>query len=123
MKNDKTKLIIWATVALVIGVIIGAFLIGPMTTTGEAKAALISKGSIVLPPTPTIKTFFQGDGDGIIVDLEPIIITIDKEEGFKVQTGTCYCDNGSSCPGSRTGNVIDCTCCPEKNKPTDLDAW
>ena len=38
MKNDKTKPIIWATVALVIGVIIGTFLIGPMITTGNATA-------------------------------------------------------------------------------------
>ena len=36
MKNEKTKLIIWALVALVIGVIIGAFLICP-TTIGDAK--------------------------------------------------------------------------------------
>ena len=43
MKNDKTKLIIWATVALVIGVIIGAFLIGPMTITGDAKAVAAEK--------------------------------------------------------------------------------
>lgn len=47
MKNDKTKLIIWATVALVIGVIIGAFLIGPMTTTGNAKAAIKEKSSLI----------------------------------------------------------------------------
>lgn len=36
MKNDKTKLIIWAVVALVIGVIIGTFLIAPAVT-GNAK--------------------------------------------------------------------------------------
>jgi hypothetical protein len=41
MKNDKTKLIIWATVALVIGVLIGTFLVAPATT-GEAKAAFNS---------------------------------------------------------------------------------
>jgi hypothetical protein len=40
MKNEKTKLIIWAVVALVIGVLIGAFLIGPMTTTGDATIGL-----------------------------------------------------------------------------------
>lgn len=40
MKNDKTNLIIWAVVALVIGVLIGIFLIGPMTTTGNAKKAI-----------------------------------------------------------------------------------
>lgn len=39
MKNDKTKLIIWAVVALVIGVVIGTFLVAPATT-GNAKAAL-----------------------------------------------------------------------------------
>ena len=39
MKNDKTKLIIWATVALVIGVVIGTFLVAPATT-GEAKKSL-----------------------------------------------------------------------------------
>ena len=39
MKNEKTNLIIWAVVALVIGVIIGTFLIAPATT-GNAKAAL-----------------------------------------------------------------------------------
>lgn len=37
MKNEKTKLIMWVVIALVIGVIIGAFLVAPMTTTGDAK--------------------------------------------------------------------------------------
>jgi uncharacterized protein YneF (UPF0154 family) len=46
MKNDKTNLIIWATVALVIGVVIGTFLIAPATT-GDAKAALKEKPQLV----------------------------------------------------------------------------
>ena len=39
MKNEKTNLIIWAVVALVIGVLIGTFLIAP-TTTGNAKGVM-----------------------------------------------------------------------------------
>ena len=46
MKNDKTNLIIWATVALVIGIVVGAFLIGPMTTTGNAKAVMIDNAVV-----------------------------------------------------------------------------
>ena len=42
MKNEKTKLIIWAVVALVIGVIIGTFLIAPATT-GNANKLLSNK--------------------------------------------------------------------------------
>ena len=41
-KENKSKLIIWAAVALVIGVIIG-LLITNITTTGEAKSGLKSK--------------------------------------------------------------------------------
>ena len=45
MKNEKTNLIIWAVVALVIGVIIGTFLIAPVTN-GQAKAALTPIGIV-----------------------------------------------------------------------------
>ncbi len=37
MKNEKTNLIIWAVVVLVIGVIIGYFLTSQLSTTGNAK--------------------------------------------------------------------------------------
>ena len=50
MKNEKTNLIIWAVVALVIGVIIGTFLVAPVTT-GNAKSALENK-SIYGSSTP-----------------------------------------------------------------------
>ncbi len=35
MKKDQTKLIIWGLVALVVGVLIGTFLVSPMTTGKE----------------------------------------------------------------------------------------
>ena len=84
MKNDKTKLIIWATVALVIGVIIGAFLIGPMTITGDAKA--IAKNLAINAYTD---------------DEMPL-------------TGTFGCScNGtpSSCPGYYVNGALNCSCC------------
>ncbi len=40
MKNDKMKLVIWAVVALVIGVVIGTFLIAPAVTGNAMKSAV-----------------------------------------------------------------------------------
>ncbi len=73
---------------------------------------------------PQIKTHFVGD-DGTIINLDPIPIIIEKpktESGKTVTTGTCLCDNGSACPGTQNGNIIDCTCCPEKKTVTDIYA-
>jgi hypothetical protein len=61
MKNDKINLIIWATVALVIGVVIGAFLIGPMTTTGNAK--IITQSAITANQDNGTISFYGDDGD------------------------------------------------------------
>jgi len=53
MKNEKTNLVISAVVALVIGVVIGAFLIAPATS-GNAKAAIASRSTYGYDPYPPV---------------------------------------------------------------------
>lgn len=116
MKNDKTKPIIWATVALVIGVVIGAFLIGPMTTTGNAKGALIANNNnsvVDLSKSSTDDILYtaiylkirEGGLDSVYDVLDSIKYSVDNENysGENFYRGTAA---GDCC--KNTGNMWCC---------------
>jgi hypothetical protein len=69
MKNENKKLIIWVVIALVIGTIIGGFLISP-TTIGNANTIFSRKNN------------------------KPIEITIQSEHSTN---GHCYCPDHEFC--------------------------
>jgi len=61
MKNEKTKLIIWAVIALVIGVVIGMLITN--ATTGNAKLSIVEKEK-----SPNLGDDTLQKGIGLMVD-------------------------------------------------------
>ena len=107
MKNEKTKLIIWALVALVIGVIIGAFLIGPMTTTGDAKRAL--SNDVVSKPTIFEKYYVDDAGEMFKVTYtSDEIINNTRALGAVGSVSSTYgaCAGCPDCAMTHTGQTI-----------------
>lgn len=84
MKKDQTKLIIWGLVALVVGVLIGTFLVSPMTS-GNAKRALSSINDKAVTKTKIFKVTNEFGESTIHVIKEKVV----NESGVMPQLDDC----------------------------------